>query len=57
MMLSDILDILPELHTVGIEFTVLRHKGSPCGLEISIQCLLAAQKEGNIVKIPPRDVE
>lgn len=43
-MLSDILDMTEQLHTASIEYTVLRHEGLPCGLKVTIQCLLAEQK-------------
>jgi len=61
---SDILDILEQLHTGSIEYTVMREEGRPVGLEVTIQCLLAEQKpemiinkEGRVVKIPPKDVK
>lgn len=44
-MLSDILDTVEQLHTVSIEFTVLRENSLPIGLEIHLQCLLAEQKQ------------
>jgi len=42
---SEILDILELLHTVSIEFTVLRENSSILGLDIQIQYLLAEQKQ------------
>lgn len=53
--LSAILDMLDELHTVGIEFTVMRHENSPIGLEITLQCLLAEQKAPALFRIPKKD--
>jgi len=41
---SDILDTLDQLHTVSIEFTVLRENGQPIGLDLHLQYLLAEQK-------------
>ena len=55
--LASILDMLPELHTVGFEFTVIRHESWPVGFEINIQCLLTAQKSENNVKKPKKNVE
>lgn len=52
MMLSDVLDILPLLHTVGIEFTVLREKGLPVGLIINLQYLLAEKAGGSTEEKP-----
>lgn len=44
MIVSEILDILDQLHTASIEFTVSRDKCSVIGLDVTIQCLLAEQK-------------
>jgi len=62
-MLSAILDTLDQLHTVSIEFTVLREKSLPIGVEFTCQCLLAEQKPHvrivhlkNDVKKPKKDV-
>jgi len=51
------LDILDQLHTVSIEFTVMRDEGLPVGLEVGIQCLLAEQKCLKKAKMPSRDVD
>jgi hypothetical protein len=51
-MLSTSLDMLQELHTVGIEFTVIRREGSEIGLEVFFQCLLTAPKEDKLKRIP-----
>jgi hypothetical protein len=56
-MLSEFLDMLPQLHTVGIEFTVKRENGLPIGLDISLQCLLAEKTETSLTRIPLQDVE
>jgi len=56
-MLSEILDMVDQLHTASIEYTVLREEGSVIGVTFTIQCLLAEQKQGNLVRIPKKDVE
>ena len=56
-MLSAITDTLDDLHTASIEFTVRRDRGLPVGLRIEVEVLLAEQKQGNIVRIPKKDVE
>ncbi|MBA7531852.1 hypothetical protein ES705_24076 [subsurface metagenome] len=56
-MWSDILDMLDQLHTGSIEFTVLREQSAPLGLEINIRCLLAEQKDTSLTRIPEKDVE
>ena len=54
---SDILDMLEQLHTASIEFTVKRDSGHIVGLETTLQCLLTEQKEMGIVKSSLKDVE
>jgi len=39
------MDILERLHTVSIEFTVMRENSLPIGLEVNIRYLLAEQKQ------------
>jgi len=56
-MLSDILDTLEQLHTVSIEFTVMREKGLPIGLEINLQCYLAEQIQDPLHVESEKDVE
>ena len=45
MELSNHLDTLELLHTVGIKFTVLRENNSPIGLRAEINVLLAEQNQ------------
>jgi len=54
---SDILDILEQLHTVSIEFTVTRENDCIVGLESTFQCLLAEQKLDFPVKITEKNVD
>ena len=56
-MLFTFLENLQLLHTGSIEFTVLREKGLPIGLEIHLQCLLAEKKQGKTVLVDLNDVE
>ena len=55
--LSMNMGILEQLHTVSIEFTVMRENTSVIGLEVNIQYLLAEQKSDPRVKLPLNDVE
>jgi len=43
--LSEILDLAEALHTVSMEYTLLREKERVVGFTITFQCLLAEQKE------------
>jgi len=52
---SDTLDILEQLHTASIEFTVTRDKGYMVGLEVTYQFLLAEQKETPLTRIPQKE--
>jgi len=56
-MLSDILDMADQLHTASIEFTVMREESVPIGYIVTIQCLLAEQKETSNLKSPNSNVE
>jgi len=48
---------LELLHTVSIEFTVMREESSVIGLEINIRYLLAEQKRDPLAKTGLSDVE
>jgi hypothetical protein len=52
-MLSTSLDMLKELHTVGMEFIVIRQNGLETGLEIRLRCLLKAPGDNKLKRIPP----
>lgn len=56
-MLSEILDMGAQLHTVSIEYIVMREKTVPIGLEVRIQCLLAEQKRDPLEANLKKDVE
>jgi hypothetical protein len=56
-LLSEILDIQDQLHTVSMEYTVLRAKGQPVGLEVTFQCLLTEQKQNPTHVRLKKDVE
>lgn len=49
--LSEILEYHEQLHTVSIEFTVLRENGRQIGFEVFTRCLLAEQKDTESIRI------
>ena len=51
-MLSEILDLDDLLHTASMEYTLMRESGHVVGCTITFQCLLAEQKQGNLIRIP-----
>jgi len=50
------MDILEQLHTVSIEFTVMRENSLPVGLEVNIRYLLTEQKLPKL-PLPPISAE
>jgi len=49
--------MLEQLHTVSIEFTVMRENSLPIGLEVNLRYLLAEQKRTCYQKIATDIVE